>query len=82
VAGLEGASALLRVVAAAVVRVDEEEIPDMSLTLAVLVAALILAGGGFALQVLWIVAAALLVIWLLGFLVSGAEHSWFRVEKK
>lgn len=81
-AGLEGASALLRVVAAAVVRVDEEEIPDMSLTLAVLVAALILAGGGFALQVLWIVAAALLVIWLLGFLVSGAEHSWFRVEKK
>jgi hypothetical protein len=35
---------------------------------------LIFAGTGLALHVLWIIAAVLLV----GFLVSGADNSWFR----
>ena len=54
----------------------------MGLILLVLLLALIFAGAGFALHVLWIIAVVLLLIWLLGFLVSGAEHSWYRVQKK
>jgi hypothetical protein len=42
----------------------------------------ICAGAGFALHVLWAFAAVLPVIWLLGFLVSGAEHSWYRVQRE
>ncbi len=52
----------------------------MGLTLLALLLVLIFAGAGFALHVLWVVAAVLLVMWLLGFLVSGAEHSWYRVK--
>jgi energy-coupling factor transporter transmembrane protein EcfT len=59
-----------------------EEIDDMGLILLVLLVVLIFAGAGFALHVLWVIAAVLLVVWLLGFLVSGAEHSWYRVQKK
>jgi hypothetical protein len=44
----------------------------MSLILLVLLIVVVLAGAGFALHVLWILAAALLVVWLLGFVVSGA----------
>ena len=54
----------------------------MGLILVALLVVLILAGAGFALHVLWIIAAVLLVVWLLGFLVSGAEHSWYRVGKR
>ena len=50
--------------------------------LLVLLVVLIFAGLGIALHVLWIIAGVLLVIWLLGFLVSGAEHSWYRVKKR
>jgi hypothetical protein len=49
--------------------------------LLILLLVLIFAGAGFALHVLWIVAAVVLVIWLLGFVVSGAEHSWYRVKR-
>jgi hypothetical protein len=59
-----------------------EETDDMGLILLVLLVVLIFAGAGFALHVLWVIAAVLLVVWLLGFLVSGAEHSWYRVQKK
>ena len=55
---------------------------DMGLILLVLLLVLIFAGAGFALHVLWIIAVVLLLVWLLGFLVSGAEHSWYRVQKK
>jgi hypothetical protein len=61
---------------------DLERIDDMGLILLVLLLVLIFAGAGFALHVLWIIAVVLLLIWLLGFLVSGAEHSWYRVQKK
>jgi energy-coupling factor transporter transmembrane protein EcfT len=59
-----------------------ERTHGMGLILLVLLLVLIFAGAGFALHVLWIIAVVLLLIWLLGFLVSGAEHSWYRVKKK
>jgi len=44
----------------------------------VLVLAAILFGIGFTLHVLWIVAAIVLVLWLIGFLARGAEATWYR----
>ena len=54
---------------------------DVGLILLVLLLVLIFAGAGFALHVLWIIAVVLLVVWLLGFLVSGAENRWYRVKR-
>jgi hypothetical protein len=54
----------------------------MGLVLLVLLLVLIFAALGIALHVLWVIAGALLVIWLLGFLVSGAENSWYRVKRR
>jgi hypothetical protein len=54
----------------------------MGFILLVLLFALISAGAGFALHVPWFVAAALLVVWVLGFLLSGAEQSGCRVQCK
>lgn len=54
----------------------------MLLILAVLLIALILGGLGFAIHVLWWVALAVLVIWLVGFLFRAAEgggrRRWYR----
>jgi len=58
------------------------EVDHMGVVLLVLLLVLIFAGLGFALHLLWIIAAVLLVIWIIGFLVSGAEHSWYRVRRK
>ncbi len=46
----------------------------------VLLLALILGGVGFAVHVLWWIALAVLVIWLLGFLVRSGSGSgrWYR----
>jgi hypothetical protein len=52
--------------------------------LVVLLIALILGGLGFALHLLWWIALAVLVLWLLGFLFRSAESSgarrrrWYR----
>jgi hypothetical protein len=46
--------------------------------LLVLLLALILFGVGFALKFLWIVAAIVLAVWLIGFLARGAEARWYR----
>jgi hypothetical protein len=46
----------------------------MGLVTAVLHLALLLSGFGFAVQALW-VAAVVMVLWLLGFVVRGAEGS-------
>ena len=43
---------------------------------------LIFDGMEFALHVLWIIAAVLLVVWLVGLLVSRADNSWYRVHRK
>lgn len=59
-----------------------ERTDSMGLVLLALLLVLVLAGAGFALHVLWIIALVLLLLWLVGFAVSGAEHSWYRVQKK
>ncbi|MEK6273758.1 MAG: hydrophobic protein [Actinomycetota bacterium] len=51
----------------------------MGLILAVLLLIIILGALGFALKLLWIVALVLLAIWLIGFVVRGAEGArWYR----
>jgi hypothetical protein len=54
---------------------------DVGLLLLGLLLVLIFAGAGFALHVLWIIAVVLLAVWLLGFLVAGAENRWYRVKR-
>jgi hypothetical protein len=51
--------------------------------LLVLLLALVLFGAGFAVKVLWWVAVAVLVLWLLGFVtrsttVGGGRSRWYR----
>jgi hypothetical protein len=46
--------------------------------LLVLLLALILFGAGFALEFLWIIAAIVLVVWLVGFLARSADARWYR----
>lgn len=52
------------------------------LLLAALLVVLIVAGVGFAVHVLWVVAVVLLAIWLIGFVIGRGEgagnHSFFR----
>jgi hypothetical protein len=51
----------------------------MGLVLLVLVLALLFGGLGFAVHALWIIAAVLLVLWVLGFVMRGAEGArWYR----
>lgn len=51
----------------------------MGLILLVLLLALLFGGLGFAMHALWIVAVVLLAVWVLGFLVRGAEGArWYR----
>ena len=45
----------------------------MGLVLLVLLLALLFGGLGFAAHALWIIAGVLLVLWVLGFLMRGAE---------
>jgi hypothetical protein len=54
----------------------------MGLILLALLVVLLFAGLGFALHVMWIIAAVLLAVWVIGFLVSGAEHRWYRVQRR
>jgi hypothetical protein len=46
--------------------------------LLVLLLGLILFGAGFALEFLWIIAAVVFALWLLGFLAHGANARWYR----
>ncbi|MFF5446432.1 hydrophobic protein [Streptomyces sp. NPDC012888] len=48
--------------------------------LLVLLLAVILFGAGFAVKVLWWVALAVLVVWLLGFIArpAGSSGRWYR----
>ena len=55
----------------------------MVIILAVLLLALILGGLGFAVHVLWWIALIVLVLWLLGFFLTGASSGgsrrrWYR----
>jgi hypothetical protein len=57
---------------------------EMPILIAVLILALILGGAGFAVHVLWYVALAVLVLWLLGFVLRGSaaaggpRRRWYR----
>jgi hypothetical protein len=55
----------------------------VAIVLVVLLIALILGGLGFAIHVLWWIALALLILWLLGFLfrpagTGGRRSRWYR----
>lgn len=55
----------------------------MAILLIVLLLALILGGLGFAVHVLWWIALAVFVIWLIGFVARGADSAggrrrWYR----
>lgn len=50
----------------------------MFFAIALLLLILLFGGFGFAAHVLWLVAALALVLWIVGFLVRGAERSWYR----
>ena len=51
----------------------------MGLVLLVLLLVLLFGAGGFALPALWIIAGVLLVLWVLGFVMRGAEGArWYR----
>jgi hypothetical protein len=49
----------------------------MGLILAVLLIVLILGGIGFAVHFLWIIAAIVLVMWLIGFAARGSSGHWY-----
>jgi hypothetical protein len=50
----------------------------MAALILVLLLAALLFGVGFAVKFLWIVAAVVLVLWLIGFVARGAEATWYR----
>lgn len=53
----------------------------MGIILLVLLLAIILGGLGFAIHILWWIALAVLVLWLLGFVVRGGGSGggrWYR----
>jgi hypothetical protein len=55
----------------------------MGIVILVLLLALILGGAGFAVHILWYIALAVLVIWLLGFALrstgaGGGRGRWYR----
>ena len=39
---------------------------------------LLFGGGGFVLNFLWYVLIAALILWAIGFLLSGAERRWYN----
>ena len=50
----------------------------MLAVIAVLLLAALLFGVGFAANFLWILAAIVLVLWLIGFVARGADAAWYR----
>lgn len=57
---------------------DRQEVITVVPLLLVLILAIILFGAGFAVKILWWIALAVLVIWLLGFLVRSGGGRWYR----
>ena len=46
--------------------------------IAVLLLAALLFGVGFAFKFLWVVAAIVVVVWLIGFIARSANAAWYR----
>ena len=60
-------------------RMDKKEARLKMLALIlVLILCALLFGAGFAWSLLWIIAAVVLVLWLIGFLARGPEARWYR----
>ncbi len=57
---------------------DRQEVITVVPLLLVLILAIVLFGAGFAVKILWWIALAVLVIWLLGFLVRSGGGRWYR----
>jgi hypothetical protein len=55
-----------------------KEANDMAALILVLLLAALLFGVGFAFKFLWILAAVVLVLWLIGFVARGTEATWYR----
>ena len=49
----------------------------LALILVLLLAALLF-GVGFTAHFLWIIAAVVLVVWLVGFMARGTDAAWYR----
>lgn len=59
--------------------VADEKGTVMAAILLVLLLAVLLFGLGFSLHLLWIAAAIVLILWLVGFMMRGAEGArWYR----
>jgi hypothetical protein len=50
----------------------------MFLILAILILAILFGAAGFAVHLLWIVAAVVLVLWLVGFAAHAGGGRWYR----
>ncbi|MFE0641633.1 hydrophobic protein [Streptomyces sp. NPDC058877] len=50
----------------------------MAALLLVLLLVLVLFGAGFAVKLLWWIALALLMLWIIGFLARGSGSRWYR----
>ncbi|MDX1510174.1 MAG: hypothetical protein R3249_02405 [Nitriliruptorales bacterium] len=50
----------------------------MAAALLALIVIAVLFGVGFAADILWFVAGAFLVLWVLGFITRSAERTWYR----
>ena len=44
----------------------------------VLLLVLLLFGAGFAVKLLWYLAIALLIVWVVGFIARGSDRRWYR----
>jgi hypothetical protein len=51
---------------------------EVGLILAILLLAIIFGAVGFAVHLLWIVAAVVLVLWLVGFAARSGDGRWYR----
>jgi hypothetical protein len=51
---------------------------QVGLILAILLLAIIFGAVGFAVHLLWIVAAVVLVLWLVGFAARSGDGRWYR----
>jgi hypothetical protein len=60
------------------VALQAKESDIMAILLLLLVLALVLAGVGFAVHVLWWIALAVFVLWLIGFSIRGARSGGRR----
>jgi hypothetical protein len=59
-------------------RPEENGGSTVGLILAILLLAIIFGAVGFAVHLLWIVAAIVLVLWLIGFAARSGDGRWYR----